>query len=74
MAGAFLLSKNEVPFFRASLLSAAATLILLFFLLGYLKIGLWGLILAPGIAQLCYQNWKWPMEMIKDIRREDRKP
>jgi len=69
MAGAFLLSKNEVPFFRASLLSAAATLILLFFLLGYLKIGLWGLILAPGIAQLCYQNWKWPLEMIKDLKK-----
>jgi len=44
-------------------------LILLFFLLGYLKLGLWGLILAPGIAQLCYQNWKWPMEMIKDLKK-----
>lgn len=69
MAGSFLLSKNEVPFFRASLLSAAATLILLFLFLGYVKIGLWGLILAPGIAQLCYQNWKWPMEMIKDLKQ-----
>ena len=67
MAGAFLLSKNEVPFFRASLLSAAATLFLLFLFLAYFKIGLWGLILAPGIAQLCYQNWKWPMEMIKEL-------
>jgi len=45
-------------------------LILLFFLLGYLKLGLWGLILAPGIAQLCYQNWKWPMEMIKEINKK----
>lgn len=69
MAGAFLLSKNEVPFFRASLLSAAGTLILLFLLLAYFHIGLWGLILAPGIAQLCYQNWKWPMEMIKDLKK-----
>ena len=67
MAGAFLLSKNEVSFFRASLLSAAATLFLLFLFLAYFKIGLWGLILAPGIAQLCYQNWKWPMEMIKEL-------
>lgn len=68
MAGAFLLSKNEVPFFRASLLSAAGTLILLFLLLAYFHIGLWGLILAPGIAQLCYQNWKWPLEMIKELK------
>ena len=69
MAASFLLSKNEVPFFRASLISAGATLILLFLFLGYFEIGLWGLILAPGIAQLCYQNWKWPLEMIKDIKR-----
>ncbi len=30
--------------------------------------GLWGLILAPGIVQLAYQNWKWPLEVYRDLK------
>jgi hypothetical protein len=25
------------------------------------------MILAPGIAQICYQNWKWPLVVIKEL-------
>jgi hypothetical protein len=25
------------------------------------------MILAPGIAQVAYQNWKWPLVVIKDL-------
>jgi len=67
-AGGFLLTKNEVPFFKASLISGAATVLLLFVFLGYAQMGVWGMILAPGIAQICYQNWKWPMVVVKELK------
>ena len=34
----------------------------------YFKIGIWAMILAPGIAQIVYQNWKWPSMVIKDLQ------
>lgn len=59
-AGIILMSKNEVPFFRAALWSGGATLVLLLLFLNFTTFCLLGMLLAPGIAQACYQNWKWP--------------
>lgn len=67
LAASFLLAKNEVPFFIPSLCSGFFALILLWLLLSYSDFGLWSLILAPGIAQAVYQNWKWPMVLIKEL-------
>ena len=66
-AGSLLLTKNEVPFFKASIVSGLFTIILLFLFLYYFKWGVISLIIAPGIAQLVYQNWKWPLEAKKDL-------
>lgn len=67
MAAGFILADNRIPFFIPSLLSGGATVLLLWLLLGPLQAGIWGMILAPGIAQLCYQNWKWPSVVIREI-------
>ncbi len=68
LAASFIMADNKIPFFIPSLLSAAGTLILLFvFFYGLPQLGVWSLILAPGIAQLCYQNWKWPSVVIKEL-------
>jgi O-antigen/teichoic acid export membrane protein len=66
-SASILLTKNEVPFLKASLFSGVATVLLLFVFLVYFKLGLWSLVLAPGIAQGVYQNWKWPLEVGKDL-------
>jgi O-antigen/teichoic acid export membrane protein len=68
LSASLLLTKNEVPFFKASLISGAATLLFLFIFLKFTSFGVWGLIIAPGIVQLAYQNWKWPLEAIKDLK------
>jgi hypothetical protein len=62
------MADNRIPFFIPSLASGAATLILLWLFLGPLHLGVLGLILAPGCAQLAYQNWKWPSVVIKELR------
>jgi hypothetical protein len=67
LAAGFLLAKNEVPFFKASILSGGATIILLWIFLDFIHWGVWGLILTQGIVQLAYQNWKWPLVLLKEI-------
>ena len=63
----FIMADNRIPFFIPSLLSGAATVILLWIFLSPMQMGVWGLILAPGVAQLAYQNWKWPSVVIKEF-------
>jgi O-antigen/teichoic acid export membrane protein len=68
MSAGLLLTKNEVPFVKASLLSGVGVLVLLYSGLYFTKIGIWCMILAPGIAQVVYQNWKWPLLVIQELK------
>ncbi|MDR1724097.1 MAG: hypothetical protein LBR84_09205 [Tannerella sp.] len=68
IAGGILLSKNEVPFFMASILGGIGTLILLLSLLSFTNIGVWSLITAQGMASIVYNNWKWPYEAYKSLK------
>lgn len=67
VSAGFISADNRIPFFIPSLASGAATIVLLWTFLDPLQMGLWGMILAPGIAQLAYQNWKWPSVVIKEL-------
>ena len=67
-AAQYLLSRNEVPFFKASLISACAVLVLLILFVIWFDMGVLGMILAPMLVQAAYQNWKWPLEVIKEFR------
>ena len=67
VSAGFIMADNKIPFFIPSLASGAATVLLLWIFLGPLNMGIWGLILAPGLAQLAYQNWKWPSAVIKEL-------
>ncbi|MBQ2608100.1 MAG: hypothetical protein II588_02670 [Paludibacteraceae bacterium] len=73
VSAGFIMADNKIPFFIPSLVSGAATVLLLWIFLGPLHWGIWGLILAPGIAQLAYQNWKWPSVVIKELWGNDGK-
>ena len=69
IAGGFLLANNEVPYFKASLLSGISTITLLLILFYTLPdFGIWIMILVPGIVQLCYQNWRWPYVLLKSLK------
>lgn len=67
VSAGFIMADNKIPFFIPSLVSGAATVLLLWIFLNPLHMGIWGLILAPGIAQLAYQNWKWPSVVIREL-------
>lgn len=66
-AAFFIMSDNTVPFFIPSLVTGAATIVLLSIGLWGLNGGMWALVLAPGIAQAAYQNWKWPSVIIREL-------
>ena len=70
-AAQYLLSRNEVPFFKASLLSAIGVLILLMIFVVWLDMGVLGMILAPMLVQAAYQNWKWPLEVVRELKIEN---
>jgi O-antigen/teichoic acid export membrane protein len=67
-AGGILLTKNEVPFFKVSLFSGALTVILLLVFLNYTNLGVWGMLLAQGIANAIISNWKWPYEVYMQLQ------
>ncbi|MBR5469909.1 MAG: hypothetical protein IKU78_05535 [Paludibacteraceae bacterium] len=68
IAGGFLLANNEVPFFKASIVSGITTIILLLIMFNTNQsLGLWIMIFVPGIVQLLYQNWRWPYVLLKSL-------
>ena len=42
--------------------------ILLFAFFQFSNLGIWSMILAPGIAQAAYQNWKWPIVVSTELK------
>jgi O-antigen/teichoic acid export membrane protein len=68
IAGGILSTKNEIPFFKASILSGIMNVIISFILLKYTNLGIIGLVLSIGIVDISYQAWKWPWEVIKELK------
>jgi|WetSurMetagenome_2_1015567.scaffolds.fasta_scaffold03383_4 O-antigen/teichoic acid export membrane protein len=67
IAGSILLTKNEVPFFKASIVSGAAILAGLIIMFNIVGNNMIYLILVPLTVDIIYQFWKWPYEVIKDL-------
>jgi len=67
IAGAVISTKNHIPFVKPSLLSGIGTVLLLFVFFKFTNLGLIGMALAPGIIDLCYQGWKWPLVVIQEL-------
>ena len=66
-AGNILLTRNEVPFFKASLISGACIVAGLFISLKFTGLGIYSLVLIPLLVDVAYQSWKWPYEVHKDL-------
>jgi len=66
IAATYITTKNEVPFLRAALYSGVLTVGLSFLLVSVW--GVWGLILAQGLVQAAYNNWKWPKMALNDLK------
>ena len=70
-SAAFILATNYVPFVIPSFLTFIVMLLLCWFNMSFLQLTEWGFILAIGISQILYQNWKWPLLAYKLIKELD---
>ena len=55
-----IVSMNEIPYFKAYLVSTVAGIAFSCILCGPLGMGAWGLVLGQAVPQLLYNNWRWP--------------
>ena len=65
---AFILStKNYIPYVKASLLSGSGIIIISLLLINFTNLGIWSVLISQFIVQLFYNNWKWPLEVNKEL-------
>ncbi|MBA5237965.1 hypothetical protein H2Y54_15650 [Pectobacterium aroidearum] len=69
LAATFITTKNTIPFLKPALLSGVLILLMTSFLMSYFNNNILVLILVPGIIQLCYNNWKWPFLVYKELNK-----
>lgn len=61
-------TRNEVPFVKASILSGVAVVLFALFNVQILKMDIWGLLVGQCLAQLTYNNWFWPMAVLREFQ------
>ncbi|MBE6287645.1 MAG: polysaccharide biosynthesis protein [Mediterranea massiliensis] len=57
---------NKVPFVSAALISGGFICVLDFLVLQFSSLGMFGIVLVPGLVQLAYNNWYWPKWVLDD--------
>lgn len=68
IASSFILSGNQVPYMKSSILTGVFTQILLLSMLKFTALGTWAMIIAPGFAATAYLYWKWPLVAHKQLQ------
>ncbi len=63
-----LLAGNEVPHYKAQLLTAMATVSLLFIFMHFTEYGLIAIVLVPLVCNLVYNHWRWTTVVIKSFK------
>jgi O-antigen/teichoic acid export membrane protein len=66
-AGSILLTKNEVPFFKAAILSGLAIVLGLVASFRLFNSSLLIMIAVPLVVDVSYQAWKWPWQVKKEL-------
>lgn len=64
----FLSTKNTVEYYKSAIITGVGTIVLSFIFLEYLELGIYGVLLSQFIASLVYNNWKWPLEVQRELR------
>jgi O-antigen/teichoic acid export membrane protein len=67
IAAQYLTTLNKVPFAGASMVSGLAIVALGSALCAWTPLGMWSVVLAQGLVQLAYNNWKWPLDALRDL-------
>lgn len=63
----YIINMNEIPYMLGYIVAAVLGVVVSIVLLMIDGIGVWSLVLGPLIAQLIYNNWKWPLYLSKKL-------
>ncbi len=63
----YISNTNKIPYVKAFLVSGIIMVLLSVLLLKYTPLGIWALMLSQAFVQLCYNNWKWPSVVMRDL-------
>lgn len=69
----YICDMNHLPYVKAYILSSACGLALSFVLISFAPFGIYGYILSIAFVQLCYNNWRWPLYLSKQLNVSLRK-
>lgn len=61
LAATLITTTNRIPFVQASIISGVAIVVISAFLVGYVGLGVLGLVSAQFFVQILYNNWRWPL-------------
>ncbi len=67
MFSTVIVTSNKVPFVAAGLISGLLIGLFMLLSLCFTSLGLLGVVLAQGIVQLSYNNWRWPKYVLDDL-------
>ena len=59
---------NEIPFVKSSIITGVIVCLCDFLVLQYTSLGLLGVVLVQGVAQLAYNNWRWPLYVFRKTK------
>jgi O-antigen/teichoic acid export membrane protein len=63
----FIISMNEIPYVKNYIVASAGGILFTVFLLVAFDVGPWALVLGQGIPQLCSNNIKWPVFVMRRL-------
>jgi len=61
-------AKNEVPFFKANIISGIASVMVLWMMFEFTSLKVLSLILSTGLVLCAYLNWKLPYTIAKELQ------
>lgn len=65
-------STNRIIYVNSFIVASVICIVMSFFTMGYLRLGLWGLILSQFLSQAVYNAWYWPLKANKEMNLRNR--
>lgn len=67
VCASFISTSNQLPYTMPYFISSIIIFALYWILILFTNCGVWSFVVAQGIVQLCYNNWKWPHYVRKEL-------
>lgn len=67
LCASYIAGTNRIIYMKAFIISGSLMLIFSILLLKYTPLGIWALILPSFAVEACYDNWKWPRFVMREL-------